>query len=79
MKQVFSTLFFGVVIFFFLISKPLFAEESSAESQQIEQKISLAETKLQHLQATQEKIFEKQAQIVEELASLKIWIRRNRS
>ena len=54
------------------------AEESSAVISDVSQKLSLLESKISRLKASQDQIVKKHEEIKEELHSLRIWIRRNR-
>ena len=58
---------------------PALAQESPAQIENIRQKVEQLESKVGALKAIQEKISLRQAAIDEELANLKVWIRRNRS
>lgn len=62
-----------------LCAATLWAEPASSELRLAEQKLAAIETKLNRLKSGQAEIERKHAQIVQELESLRIWIRRNRS
>ena len=68
-------------LFFIFLSMPslLRAEDSSALVRDVSQKLTVLETKVSQLNTTQTQIIQKHEQIIKELDSLKIWIRRHRS
>ncbi len=66
------------ISFFLLISKPLSAE-APTNANDLSGKLSILESKISHLVSTQNQIVEKKSEIEKELATLRIWIRRNRS
>ena len=71
--------FFFIFIFFIGTGstfRVLFAEESSANLQGIDQKLTILEAKVSHLNSAQTQIAQKQAEMKQELDSLRIWIRR---
>lgn len=51
----------------------------SASFADLDQKITLLQSKIERLAASQERIIHKNNEISKELDSLRIWIRRNRS
>jgi len=59
-------------------SHPLAAQESAVDLREIERKLTALEAKVNQLNAVHEQMISKQAQVKEELESLKIWIRRHR-
>ncbi len=68
-----------VPIFFILMvfkSAPLFAEQSAAELQNMDQKLAILEVKVNRLNSIEAQVIQKQAEIKEELNNLKIWIYR---
>jgi len=54
----------------------LLAEESSTHLQGIDQKLTILEVKINHLSSVQTQIVQKQAEMKQELDTLRIWIRR---
>ncbi len=59
-----------------LKSTPLFAEQSAAELQNLDQKLAVLEVKVNRLSSIQTQIIQKQTEIKDELNNLGIWIRR---
>ena len=70
--------FFIFVSFLGILSMPnmLFAEESATELQGIDQKLTILEAKVNRLSSVQTQIIQKQAEIKQEINTLKIWVRR---
>lgn len=76
MNSILSWLTFLVVL---LAPGSSFAQEPSADFREMDRKLSTLESKMNQMDAAHEEILSKQATIKEELESLRIWIRRNRS
>lgn len=76
MNSILSWLTFLVV---FLAPGSSFAQEGSVDLRDLDRKLSTLESKVDQMEAAHEQILMKQATIKEELDSLRIWIRRNRS
>lgn len=68
---------FSLILFLF-IPILLNAEESTALLNNASQKLTLLESKVRQLGATQSQMIQKLDQIDQELDSLRIWIRRHR-
>ncbi len=69
----------SLLLIFLFLSPALKAEESSPALRDVSQKLLLLESKVNHLSASQEQIVQKHEQISQELASLRILIRRHRN
>ena len=55
----------------------VFSDESSSELSRADQKLILIEAKVNRLKTLQEKIRQKQAEVDEQLDTLKVWIARS--
>ncbi|OGW84917.1 MAG: hypothetical protein A3C35_01480 [Omnitrophica bacterium RIFCSPHIGHO2_02_FULL_46_11] len=78
MKFILSVLFLALLMLS-LNSQFAFAQEPSAtQIENIQKKLAQLEAKVKIVKTVQEAIDQKQTIIDEELANLKIWIRRNR-
>ncbi|MBI4358017.1 MAG: hypothetical protein HY584_01835 [Candidatus Omnitrophica bacterium] len=62
-----------------VIGNSLLAQTSEADLQSVDRKLVLLQTKMNRLKTIQEEVIQKQVEIKQELDSLKIWIRKNRS
>lgn len=70
---------FFIFMFFIGIGstwRTLLAEESSQNLQGIDQKLTILEAKVSHVSSVQAQIVQKQAEMKQELDTLRIWIRR---
>ncbi len=76
MKSIILLIFYLCVIL--VPANAMAAQQESALLHDLNQKLSLLETKVNRVAATQEQIIKNQAAIDEGLYSLRIWIRRNR-
>ena len=72
----FFNLLFVIVLFSGSLS---YAEESNAQWQDVERKLTVLETKVNRVKTAHAEIIQKQTEIKKELETLKIWIHRNRN
>ncbi|GEM_PF-6074775 len=72
------SIFFLIILICVLALPVVWADESSQLLTDVSQKLSLVESKLKQLSASQSQIIQKHEEINTELDSLRIWIRRHR-